>query len=159
TSSSDIFYQAGQNGTGITLTIGNNVTTIPAYLFYGPGAADAPKLTSVNFGSGLKSIGNYAFRYCTGLTSLEFPSTLTSIGSYAFQYCTGLTKVYIPSSVTTITAGSYSAAPFYGCSTSLKIYCEAASKPSGWGSYWNYGTSSATFTTTWSYSREDFEAL
>ena len=28
--------------------------------------------------------------------------------------------------------------PFKGCNPKLKIYCEAESKPSGWGLYWNY---------------------
>ena len=41
-------------------------------------------------------------------------------------------SIYIPNSVTTI--GSHA---FRDCSN-LTIYCEASSKPSGWGSDWNY---------------------
>ena len=64
------------------------------------------------------SIGNYAFRYCTGLTSVTIPNSVTSIGDGAFYYCIGLTSVTIPNSVTSI--GNYA---FYNCSglTSITI--------------------------------------
>ena len=56
--------------------------------------------------------------------------SVTGIGESAFSNCTGLTSIVIPDSVTSI---GYNA--FYNC-TSLTIYCEAASKPSGWDSGW-----------------------
>ena len=64
------------------------------------------------------SIGDSAFRGCSGLTSITIPNSVTSIGSEAFQYCSGLTSVSIPNSVTSI--GDYA---FYGCSglTSVSI--------------------------------------
>ena len=64
-------------------------------------------------------------------TSFEILDSVTSIGVYAFAGCTSLTSITIPDSVTSI---GYSA--FYGCS-SLTIYCEVASKPSGWEDAWN----------------------
>ena len=48
------------------------------------------------------SIGESAFRGCTGLTSVTIPNSVTSIGLFAFQGCTGLTSVTIPNSVTSI---------------------------------------------------------
>ncbi|MBR5644799.1 MAG: leucine-rich repeat domain-containing protein [Salinivirgaceae bacterium] len=51
------------------------------------------------------SIGNSAFRECSGLTSITIPSSVTSIDSHAFTGCSGLTTVTIPESVTSI--GSY----------------------------------------------------
>ena len=36
------------------------------------------------------SIGDYAFRGCSGLTSINIPNSVTSIGKYAFQGCTAL---------------------------------------------------------------------
>ena len=58
------------------------------------------------------SIGDYAFRNCSGLTSVTIPNSVKSIGERAFWYCSGLTSVAIPNSVTNI--GSYA---FYGCSS------------------------------------------
>ena len=64
------------------------------------------------------SIGNYAFRDCSGLTSVTIPNSVTSIGDNAFRDCSGLTSVTIPNSVTSI--GNYA---FFGCSglTSVTI--------------------------------------
>ena len=69
-------------------------------------------------GDDVTSIGDYAFRNCSGLTSVTIPNSVTSIGSYAFYYCEGLTSVTIPNSVTSI---GYQA--FYHCSglTSVRI--------------------------------------
>ena len=68
--------------------------------------------------TGLTSIGNNAFYYCSGLTSVTIPNSVTSIGKSAFWGCSGLTAVTIPNSVTSI---GYST--FYGCSglTSVTI--------------------------------------
>ena len=43
---------------------------------------------------GVTSIGDTAFRGCTGLTSVVIPEGVTSIGDYAFYDCTSLTDVY-----------------------------------------------------------------
>ena len=66
----------------------------------------------------MTSIGEFAFRGCTGLTSVDIPDGVTSIGDYAFYDCTGLTSVKIGSGVTSI--GEYA---FCGCSrlTSIDI--------------------------------------
>ena len=57
------------------------------------------------------SIGDGAFRGCSGLTELTLPNSITSIGDFAFSGCSGLTELILPSSVTSI--GDYA---FYGCS-------------------------------------------
>ena len=48
------------------------------------------------------SIGNSAFRNCTGLTSITIPKSVTSICENAFKGCTRLTSITIPESVTSI---------------------------------------------------------
>ena len=83
-------------------------------------------LTSVTIPNSVTSIGNYAFYGCTGLTSVTIGNSVTTIGSYAFYGCSGLTSVTIPNSVTSI---GYDA--FYGCSglteaniTDLSAWCK-----------------------------------
>ena len=103
------------------------------------------------------AIDDYAFSGCTGLTSIYIPDSVTDIYDCAFSGCTGLTSIYIPLSVTAIFAANYHFSPFYSCSTDLVIYCGAEEKPSGWGTYWNYRSNNATFTTYWGYTREEYE--
>lgn len=98
--------------------------------------------------SGAGSIGNYAF-YRSQTTSVTIENGVTSIGEYAFQNCTSISKIYIPKSVTTISASSYTYSPFYNCNSSVVIYCGADSKPSGWGTYWNYYSSSGQLSVVW----------
>lgn len=54
------------------------------------------------------SIGEGAFRGCTGLTSITIPDSVTSIGMGAFRGCTGLTSITIPDGVTSIEVGAFS---------------------------------------------------
>ena len=91
-----VFYNAGQNGTGITVNIGANVTRIPAYLFYPYGnSSSSPNIISVDFaeGSQCTEIGDYAFRDCSSLTSITIPENVISIGKYAFYKCTELIEI------------------------------------------------------------------
>lgn len=79
----------------------------------------------------------------SNLTTMEIaPAKLDSL---AFYYCSTLEKVWFRSTCTTVVAASASASPFNGCPTSLKIYCEASSKPSGYSTYFNRtGTNGGT---------------
>ena len=121
-----------------------NSSSIPSYAFYG-----CSGLTSITIPNSVTSIGVYAFYGCSGLTSITIPSSVTSIGYDAFENCTAMTKIYIPSSVTTISASSISYSPFYGWNSTAIIYCGVSSKPSGWGTYWNYYASGKTLTVNW----------
>jgi len=70
------------------------------------------------------SIGNSAFRSCSGLTSVTIPNSVTSIGSDAFYKCSNLTAVTISESVTSI--GRFA---FSYCSRLKEIKCLAKEPP------------------------------
>ena len=117
-SSNYVFYNAGQDGTGITVNIGTNVTGLPNYIFSPiDSSSDAP-ITTVNFaeGSQCTSIGSYAFSRCSNLTSIIIPDSVTSIGSSAFFSCSSLASIIIPDSVTSIGSSA-----FFSCSSLASI--------------------------------------
>ena len=91
--------------------IPNSVTTIGQSAFRG-----CSGLTSVNIPNSVTTIGQSAFRDCTGLTGIEIPNSVTTIGSSAFYGCSGLTSVTIPNSVTSIEHST-----FYNCSSMASV--------------------------------------
>ena len=126
------------------INIPNSVTSIGSSTFY-----NCSKLTSITIPDSVTSIGSQAFYNCSSLASITISNSVTSIEINAFQNCTAMRRIYIPSSVTTISAFSYSYSPFYGWNSTAIIYCGASSKPSGWGTYWNYYASGETLTVNW----------
>ena len=98
-----------------TLVTEINLTTatkISAYAFYG-----YTKLTSVEIGDSVQSIGDYAFYDCDDLTSVVIGDSVQSIGYCAFSNCSNLNMVIIGDNVQSI--GDYA---FYDCS-SLRNVC------------------------------------
>ena len=89
------------------------VTSIGEYAF-----KSCTGLTSVTIPNSVTTIGSSAFSLCTGLTEVTIGNSVTEIGDYAFCYCYDLTSVTIPNSVTSI--GDYA---FYDCTdlTSVTI--------------------------------------
>ncbi len=79
------------------LIIPGGTKSIGDYAFY-----YCSKLTSVTIGNSVKSIGDDAFYYCKSLTSVTIPDSVTSIGEDAFAWCESLTGVTMPDSVTSI---------------------------------------------------------
>jgi hypothetical protein len=73
-----------------SLTIGDKVTVINNYEFYGCNG-----LTSVVIPNSITSIGNSAFQGCSGLASVVIPNSVTSIGSSAFQGCSSIRELTI----------------------------------------------------------------
>ncbi len=90
-----------------------SVTSIGDYAF-----KNCSGLTSVTIPNNVTSIGEEAFYGCLGLTSVTIPNSVTSISDYAFNDCSNLTSVTIPNSVTSI---GYSAFSYCRSLTSVTI--------------------------------------
>ena len=72
----------------------------------------------------MTSIGEYAFRNCSGLESVVIPEGVRIIDEYAFCNCTNLTSVVIPSSTTRI--GDFA---FGGCTRLSSVFMCSNSRP------------------------------
>lgn len=89
------------NGEKLTeLVVPDDVEIINDYAFY---AFD--ELASIDFGKGLKSIGNSAFAWCHNLTSLTIPGNVTSIEREAFWGCQEVSQITIEDSEETLSLG------------------------------------------------------
>ena len=99
-----IAYNKNGDGKSVYVSYGGDYTgpvTIPERVTY-DGATYS-----------VTSIGEFAFKDCTGLTSVTIPTSVTSIGEEAFRCCTGLTSVTIPNSVTEIGYSAFGGTPWY----------------------------------------------
>lgn len=73
----NIFFHAGTAEDGIDVVFGDNVKSIPAYAF-----RNVSSIKSVTIGNSVTSIGNEAFRGCTGLTKINWNAENVSDFSY-----------------------------------------------------------------------------
>lgn len=120
---------AFENCTKLTsINIPDSVETIDTSAF-----RECEKLESITLGANVSVIGQHAFLGCTALTSVELNSRINEIKSYAFDGCKALAEIKLASTVTTV-----GTAAFRGC-TSINVYVEDATRPSGWASSWNVG--------------------
>lgn len=79
------------------ISMGSGITSVGEYAFYG-----LTELLSIDFSDDVKSIGMYAFCGCEKLIKIELPTKLTSINYRAFSKCSSLVSVEIPELVTSI---------------------------------------------------------
>ena len=109
----NIKYAAFLNKTNLTgnLTIPNSVTSIGNEAF-----KNCSGLESVTFEptSQLKTIGEAAFISCGGFTAVTIPNSVTSIGNQAFNNCIRLTTVTFEPTSQLKTIG---VAAFYNCTS------------------------------------------
>ena len=84
------------------ISIPNSVTSIGNAAF-----RDCSGLTSIAIPNSVTSIGNNVFNGCHSLTNVTIPNSVTSIGNSAFCSCSGLTSIAIPNSVTSIGSAAF----------------------------------------------------
>ena len=77
-----------------TVTIGDDVKRIPAFLF-----RECDKLKNITLGDELTYIGESAFYGCDSLTYFNIPNSIDTIGYQAFYNCQSLRSITIPNSV------------------------------------------------------------
>ena len=70
------------------VSISDNVTSIGEKAFKG-----CTGLSSITIPNSVKSIGEEAFEDCSGLFSITIPNSVKSIGEHAFRRCSGLSTV------------------------------------------------------------------
>lgn len=98
---------AATNSSIKSVVIPEGYTKIAANAFY------EGKLTSVEFPSTLKEIGESAFSGCWGITEAKFNEGLETIGGYAFSNCAGLAEISFPSTLKTIGDMAFSSCKAY----------------------------------------------
>ena len=100
-----------------TVELGSGVTHIGNYAF-----SNCSSLPSINI-SNVTTIGNYAFQYCSSLNPLTIPNGVTSIGFCAFRGCTSLATVSFNATNCTTMSANTSYPVFEGCTafTTLNI--------------------------------------
>ena len=112
-----IYYEITSSTTPYTVAVTYRGTYITSYSNEYTGSVTIPE--SVTYSGKtyrVTSIGNSAFRDCTGLTSVTIPESVTEIGGCAFWECSGLTSVTIPESVTEIDVCAFS-----GCTSLTSV--------------------------------------
>ena len=103
-----------------TITIGPNVLSLPACMFYGSEAlekieipenvdsigwhcfAGCKKLKEVRLSPKMSHIGNWAFANCTNLPKIDLPNSVKHIGFGAFENCTSFTSLTLPENLEVI---------------------------------------------------------
>ena len=87
-----------------TLSLGENIKTIGSHAFY-----DCTQITgSVTIPQSVTSIGNEAFRWCSGIDSLTINNAATSIGEWAFASCFGIKTLSLGEKIKTIGYNAFS---------------------------------------------------
>ena len=92
-------FRGEKSGNIVTLNVGSEMSGIGDYAFYG-----CTNLSSITLENGLDTIGNYAFANCVNLeqVNLDILAMLSTIGHHAFANCRGLQSFVMPRQVNAI---------------------------------------------------------
>lgn len=97
------------------------------------------QMTSVQFPSTLKVVGERAFSQCAGLTDVTLPEGVTTLKKQAFQF--GGKKFILPSTITTIEESALSSAS----SVKLKMTMGQAMRNVTFGTNWKGSSTAVTY--------------
>lgn len=106
-----VFFNTGSSASSLTVTFGENVTRIPAYLFATGreiGKLDYCFITEVNISDSVKEIGKYAFYNCFALKNVTIGDGVTDIEEYSFANCTTLQAATMGKKVNVIGKSAFS---------------------------------------------------
>ncbi len=94
-SSGNTFAKAGVHVSELKVIFEDTVETVPDYMFAGS-ISEYPFITEVQFGSGVKTIGQQAFLNCRELCLAKFSTDnmLSVLGEQAFENCRALNMLY-----------------------------------------------------------------
>ncbi|MBO5067855.1 MAG: leucine-rich repeat protein, partial [Clostridia bacterium] len=94
------FYYLGQNKSGVTVTVADNVQRIPEHLFFAwildTTKTYHPKLKTIQFEDNAvcQEISKRAFGWCFEITSIEIPESVKTIGKEAFSKLYYVENIY-----------------------------------------------------------------
>ena len=88
-----------------TVTIGDGVTVLPSYFAF------ESKITEISIPASVKTIGSYAFGWCTELKEVYLPDSITVINEHTFGACLGLVQAHLPAALTEIKRSGFERCP------------------------------------------------
>ncbi len=106
-----IWYEICQTK-DITVNFGTGIVSIGAHMFHGSAGPLGNGLSGTVDLGGITSVGAYAFAGCSNMSEVIFGNAMTTIGAHAFENCTRLTSITLGSSVRSLANGT-----FYNCSS------------------------------------------
>ncbi|MBP3786623.1 MAG: leucine-rich repeat protein, partial [Prevotella sp.] len=109
------------------VTMGSGVTTIGGYAFQNTGTDESVMTQSITLGANVTTIGDYAFSGCNKLTTLDLGTKLTAIPENMLFSCSALTSITIPASVQSVGAHA-----FYDCDGLTAITIEDSETALQW---------------------------
>lgn len=99
-----------------SVQVGSGVTSVGEFAFF-----SLEKLSAASLASTVTDVGAYAFYKCTALEMLDLGSGVQSIGESAFESCLSLMSLRLPSSLTTLRFHA-----FYRCESIVDVTVPAS---------------------------------